>query len=540
MDDVRRLASILNQVVAKVNRQGDATLDELRLLHVAVNQTATTIGTLQEEIQLSEKQTQALIISTAHLRNLLRQTNLNIRTMSSALRNVTNYVTDTVDAKIDILTRLITQSLSVNNFLSGLNSLAEGNLSPHIVPPQTMSNALRTVKNAISKSHPGYTINHMDLIFYYTHHLSSYAYTDKHLLVHVQVPFSREESSFTLYKTHSFPIPLAAHDPRSQGMSQVTSISDYLAVSPDRSTYFELTQPDLSVCVGTKILICPYDQVMVHRPQYSCTAALFFRQDDAFTAACSPSVFPDIPVPDNVIPIGRSRYLITTNSPSYSLTCADQAIQSFPARAYAQVSVPCGCTLTINMLTVSPSLSSCDETLTLLKTLQPINYHLFMAFDFHPHHFPSYSLSNTSLALDVPDVNSYITNFTDLSDTMKKNGLNLKQVTEAIAQARSTYEKPNVQIDPDLTFLPFVNDSSFLAIFVTISSILLLLLVVATSVLSYKLYRTNVLLKAGYVAAATSLPSTKASLLTKSTPSLHPPIRRNQHWSSTITSITPP
>ena len=100
---------------------------------------------------------------------------------------------------------------------------------------------------------------------------------------------------------------------------------------------------------------------------------------------------------------------------------------------------------------------------------------------------------------------------------MAQNGLDLKQVTDAIAEARSTYEEPNIQLDPDLTFLPFVNDSSFLATFVLVSSISIGLLILAVVILGYKLHKTNIFIQAGYLAAAANLPAANAKLLTKST-----------------------
>ena len=49
VDDVRRLAAIINNVVVNVNQQGDAT-HRTRLLHVAVNITADKLHTATEQL----------------------------------------------------------------------------------------------------------------------------------------------------------------------------------------------------------------------------------------------------------------------------------------------------------------------------------------------------------------------------------------------------------------------------------------------------------------------------------------------------------
>ena len=409
-----------------------------------------------------------------------------------------------------------------------------------------MTSALHKVDQAIYKSHPGYSLTHKDVTFYYNHHLSTYTYTDSHLLIHVQAPFSRSDSLYTLYQARTIPVPLQAHDPSSTGYTKLTSVSDYIAISPDKSTYFELSQAQLSLCTGSTLLACPFDHILTHRPQYSCTAGIFFHQDNIFTNICAPKIFPNTPIPNNIIPTGQGLYLISTNTSNYQLTCTDQAIRTVPSFAYAHVSVPCGCTLTVHHMTVSPPLSSCNKHLEFLQTLQPFNYHIFLTFGFEPHTFPSDSLSNYSLALDIPDVNSYVSNFTDLSNTMQEEGLDLKRVVDAIAKARSTYNEPNIQIDPDLTFLPFVNDSSFLASFVLISSICTALLIIAVLILAYKTHKANTLLQAGYIAASTALPTAKASLLTKSTTPFTTPaitesptviLHQQDHYASLIFAI---
>ena len=89
------------------------------------------------------------------------------------------------------------------------------------------------------------------------------------------------------------------------------------------------------------------------------------------------------------------------------------------AQAYFHVSVPCKCTLHVGHLTVTPSLSDCDPQLEVATTLHPINYPVFLAFGFKPHQFDSLDLANNSLQLQIPSVNEYISNFSDISSQLK-------------------------------------------------------------------------------------------------------------------------
>ena len=121
-------------------------------------------------------------------------------------------------------------------------------------------------------------------------------------------------------------------------------------------------------------------------------------------------------------------------------------------------------------MSVTPSLTGCESTISQVKITHPINYALFLSFEFQPQQFHSLKLSSQSVTLDIPDLTSYISNFTDVSDQMAEDGLELKLVAEAVLEARTTYNEPNIFLDGELTFLPFVEDPDLLAIFVIVIS----------------------------------------------------------------------
>ena len=124
---------------------------------------------------------------------------------------------------------------------------------------------------------------------------------------------------------------------------------------------------------------------------------------------------------------------------------------------------------------------------------------------------------------DIPDVNAYISNFTYLSHAVEESGLDLQKVSQAIAEARSTYENPNIELDAELTWLPFVEDDDFLGIFVICSTLTTAALIVIIVIMACKLRKLNTYLTAGYIAASQTVPKTSASyVLTKSTAIIPP------------------
>ena len=118
-----------------------------------------------------------------------------------------NYVTHVIDRKTAILMKLEVYAITLNSFLTGLTDLADGTLSPHLIPPHILASTLQKVHKLIYDHHPGYSLVHTNTTFYYNHYLSSFTCTKSHILIHIQAPFSRIDALFDLYQVSSFPSP---------------------------------------------------------------------------------------------------------------------------------------------------------------------------------------------------------------------------------------------------------------------------------------------------------------------------------------------
>jgi len=136
---------------------------------------------------------------------------------------------------------------------------------------------------------------------------------------------------------------------------------------------------------------------------------------------------------------------------------------------------------------ITPLLTGCTTSES-LEIQHPINYALFLSFDFNPDQYDALKLLNISVTLDIPDITTSVKNFTDLNTKMISDGLKLETVSEAILEARQTYEKTKVYLDGSLTFLPFIESPWTAAIFGLIVIIVLALLILAISALVAKIF----------------------------------------------------
>ena len=478
-NDLSIVASKMNQAIARINRQDTANQDQFNLLESAINASSTAINNLQRGMMLNFRMITSISEWQNNTYNMFKNQSLDIQRIAGSVTELQTYVEGVLARKLTMFDKLQQVAILSENFLKALSQLASGFLSPHLVPPRILKQNIKMVQRSLNKLYRGNRLVHTDLSYYYNgHHLTSYTYTNDHLFIHVQVPFALESSLFDVYSVHSFPVPLKPDDPAAYGYTKVNDIIDYIAISNDKDRYVEMDRAEMSLCDQNRIMSCPKVQVIRRRPALTCTSSIFFQDHDSFMALCNPRVYPQESIPTNIRSVGSNEFLITTNESQYELSCRGQSIQKKDCQAYALVTVPCTCTLHVAQMSVTPSLTGCYAMKTEIRVAHPINYALFLSFDFKPHQFPALTLSNTSVELDVPDVRSYVLNFTDTTVDMMKDGLNLQQVAQAINEARSTYNKRFIDLDADLTFLPFVESPKFVFVF----SIITMLALIAAAV----------------------------------------------------------
>ena len=393
------------------------------------------------------------------------------RDLQSIVRAITrlqDYIVNASEHKQQIISKLQTSLITYGNFLNGLLSLTIGVLSPTLVTPTALENALVKIQQEISMKYPGHDILHTRLSYYYDHHLSTYFYTNQHILINVAVPFAKNDAHFDLYEITAFPLPSDTTNPLDTAYTLIRGLPDYIAISQDKNAYIELNNKDITSCEGRSVMSCPFELVMTYRPTLTCAAAIFFHIDNGLMDRCDVDVFVNKQLPNTILPVTHGVYLITTREPEYQLVCTSQdlpSVRKIKAQGYAQVTVPCSCSLHVDNQVVGPPADSCDSSLTTLQTLHPVNYPVFLSFGYKPTQFQSIDLANTSVQLTLPNITQYTNSITDLTSHQKQQGLDLDKLSNAITSARTTYEMNNLGPAP---FSPLGSNKHSLGAFIVI------------------------------------------------------------------------
>ena len=516
--DVARLAAIVNNAVEKINRQGDATSEQFHLLQVALTSASQAIRDSQNGVILNFNMLRNFSRKFSNISQTLRE---EIRDVADHVIGIEKYVNEILARKMIIFDRLQQVAIITDNFLQALTALNNGYLSYHFVSPTILEQNLARIQAVLDRRYPGHKLAHTDLTYYYNgHHLTHYTYTASHIIIHVQVPFALESALFNVYSVQSFPVPIKPTDPTSLGFTTLPNLSQYIATSTDGTRYTELNAAQFALCENTRIMTCPMVHTIRRRPLYTCTASVFYHNVPSFMSTCQPLVYPHLPIPTTIHSLSQNSFLITTNVSQYELSCQGQALIKKDCHAYAVVEVPCSCSLYMGDLSVTPSLTGCDDTESSFKISHPINYALFLSFDFEPYQFESLQLSNSSVTLDIPDIEQYVSNFTDLNDKMIADGLQLKQVSDAILEARHTYERDYQNLDAALTFLPYTEDPNYVAIFSLVIMAVLIGLIIVSVTLGIKIRKLDLALAAATASSEVMtelLPQANATFISKPT-----------------------
>ena len=166
-------------------------------------------------------------------------------------------------------------------FFHSIKILHIGQLSPFLVHPKQLKQALHLVRCTLITAHPGYSMVHNDISYYSNgHFLSVFTYIISHLHVSITVPVSPTISQYQLLSVITFPVPVQASIACASRYTQLTNVSSILAVTPGHNAHIELSTDIYNTCTIDQIVQCPLPLFAIQGPFLTCTAVLFFDHMD--------------------------------------------------------------------------------------------------------------------------------------------------------------------------------------------------------------------------------------------------------------------
>jgi hypothetical protein len=166
-----------------------------------------------------------------------------------------------------------------------VNTLLTNRLSPLLVPPNEMEQALERVQTQLYINYPAYTIVHTDVSYYYArpHIVAWTSHTD--IYVALRVPLTSAQETYKLFEVITFPLA-SASDTIS---TLISDAADIIGYNSDQHRLVFMTWDDYTrYCIRAEYTRCTrHIPQYAHNPDQLCESALYDKNALAIAKTCN-------------------------------------------------------------------------------------------------------------------------------------------------------------------------------------------------------------------------------------------------------------
>jgi hypothetical protein len=238
-----------------------------------------------------------------------------------------------------------------------VNSLLTNKLSPLLISPSDVKNALRRVQFHLYLKYPSYEVVHTDISYYYSRpHIV--AWTSKSdIYVSLRVPITSAQESYNLYEIVTF--PLAS---QSDSLSTVISLStDILGYSAAQNSIITMSWDYYNrYCIKASFTRCSRMLVqMRHDPQSHCVSALYEYDVRAITKTCEvkAKIRTDNDQQVKLIKLDKRKLLILTTSTLTAQVQCQHDKSTVQIGPVTDIMLNCDCSLDFEKFRIPPLLT---------------------------------------------------------------------------------------------------------------------------------------------------------------------------------------
>lgn len=448
---IKTIHALVPQTKIFDNRQSRSLLPFIGSLAKGLFGTATMedVNLLARHINALNRRTQ-LLTSTLHQHgdhlssfvslidkktaNLMHGINLNSRQISltaNAMKSSMNHLSESMISMSQMLVNITNKSNiirhNLDKFVSAIQTLVEGRISPFLLPKHTIMHTVDKIKTILGKSYPGFSLIEFHPTYYYTN--SNFMFTRNHseLFVTLRFPVTAQAKPLRLFKIISLPVPT------NNSLTHVTkllNLPEYLAITHDNEYYLPLSANDLTSCLHEQVITCNVNFALKRTNIPNCVIGLFNNDIDQVSKFCDFRFLPNT-LKHDIIELTPTSVLVY-QSKKITLDCNDKKTV-IPSCHFCIVHLPCKCAIVSNEMFLSPRLVNCYNKTTELSVLHPINLALLQQF-FNASKFNNI-LGDTTFTepvqFSIPNFKFYSHNISSVLAADAKMHLSLKKMASS-------------------------------------------------------------------------------------------------------------
>ena len=330
-------------------------------------------------------------------------------------------------------------STELRNLETGLASLIQGHLSPHLITFDLAKDVLDMVATRLRKSRP---LEHLAITSAQEFYAIEDFYIqrkDNTLYLGIHIPVTFNSGRFHLYQINSHPLPAAMNSPH---ITYIKDVEEYLAQSTDRRFYFHPRQQDLFAhCTPGVNKICSY-QPPLHdaSQQLSCEYAIFINSEHITEQTCQYSIQTTVITPQ-ITPLNATTYLIQ-NISEYTITCKDMSQTKKGCKTcFLLLQHSCGCVIQYDNTVIFPQYLDCESSITSTQVKYPRNLMVakILLAEKDLSQFRANTFDDNDPDLALPNLKIFDTKMSDSVATDHQDALDLHKVLQNLQNNEVTY-----------------------------------------------------------------------------------------------------
>ena len=413
------------QIFAKhINALNKLTTNVVKTVQQHENDMSSYIKTVDERITNVVSGIKENEIAITHIQSQLFESFDNLERSFTAMSLL---LTKQIEKSRKLETRL-------HELIQGVYELVEGKLSPHLIPPQTLSKSINDIQSILNEKYQDFYLTHTDPKDLYKKVHTIFTRNSTSLYISVKFPISPYQEPLTMFKILSFPVPL---NETSNHATHLVDLPDILAVTSDLTFYTTLTSGELTDCSKRKIITCRFNKILRQFTQNSCELALFKNDKTLIRSMCDFRVSLDH-VSEQITKISNTEILIYKTK-FIEFDC-ENGKRIEEGCDFCIMTVPCKCSMSTTNMFLPPRLSGCYVNTT--NKIHPVNLALLQQFfnDSALEQVNGNSLFESPLNVKTPTFKVYNHSMSNIIADDRKAHLSLQKMAKAAADDAQVFQ----------------------------------------------------------------------------------------------------
>ena len=175
----------------------------------------------------------------------------------------------------------INYQVTLDNFLTGLDSLGTGRLTFQVLNPTELTHFLEAIDRQLHKERSSFQLAFNHTYQYYAEPMVTFSNSHDKLLVNIPVLLRLDDQNdLTLYSIDTVPMPFDTETLDGDNDEYTFINNSYLYMAINKDNYIPLDERQLRLCnkIGATYY-CENSYVLHHRSEHTCESAIYYRTD---------------------------------------------------------------------------------------------------------------------------------------------------------------------------------------------------------------------------------------------------------------------